>query len=111
MDSFPDPCGTKNCIKTVEAPSSTISWMVATADPPHAKGDDNHCSVYATELDDQFVHALDGVPLPVRTTCAAVKHGVVLPETSLVPVSQLSALDFRMSRLLRHSDRYNNHLP
>lgn len=69
MESDPERVqrGTK---KTLEA-QTTVPWMVATAaSPPHVKGNGGHGSVFATEHDDQFVHAVDGLPTTSRSAAA-----------------------------------------
>ncbi|CAN6226682.1 unnamed protein product [Urochloa humidicola] len=97
----PDSCKPGRGIKAAQAKISA-AWTVATAAPHHATGNRDLLSGFITEHHDQFIHAVDGVPMPVLARGAVVTDAVVLPDVWFVPglkanmvsVSQLAELDY-----------------
>lgn len=85
-----------------EAKSSSATWTVATSAPHQATGNRALISGFVTEHEDQFVHAIDGVPMKVVARGAVVTDAMVLPDVWFVPglaenlvsVSQLAELDY-----------------
>lgn len=80
---------------------TSASWILATAAPHHATGDRNLLSGFTMVHDDQFVHAVNRVPMKVLARGAVVTDALVLPDVWFVPglkenlvsVSQLAELD------------------
>ncbi|OEL27127.1 hypothetical protein BAE44_0011854, partial [Dichanthelium oligosanthes] len=98
----PGSCRPGHAIEAVVAKTSA-TWAVATAAPHHATGNPTLLSGFVTKYDDdQFVHAVDGVPMPVRARGAVVTDAIVIPDVWFVPgltanlvsVSQLAELDY-----------------
>lgn len=102
MSSAPDSRGAEHGVKAVTTKITPSSWVVATAAPHHATGNRNLLHGFVTEHHDQFVHAVDGVPMPVKARGAVVTDAVVLPDVWFVPglksnmvsVSQLAELGY-----------------
>lgn len=102
MPSAPVSCGVEHGMKAVTTKITSASWVVATAAPHHATGNRDLLQGFVTEHDDQFVHAVDGVPMPVKARGAVVTDAVVLHDVWFVPglksnmvsVSQLAELGY-----------------
>lgn len=89
MSSAPDSCAAEHGVKAVMT-KITPSWVVATAAPHHATGNRDLLHGFVSEHDDQFVHAVDGVPMPVKARGAVVTDTMVLPDVWFVPGLKLN---------------------
>jgi len=95
-----DFAGAEHGIKEGKAKTSA-GWVAATAAPHHATGNRGLLSGFIIEHDDQFVHAVDGIPRKVLARGAVITDSVVLPDVWFVPgltenlvsISQLVELD------------------
>lgn len=100
MASDTDMSGAEHGIKEVKA-NTEADWIAATAAPHHATGNLDLLSGSVIEHDDQFVHAVDGVPRKVVAHGAVITDAMVFPDVWFVPgltenlvsVSQLAELD------------------